>query len=243
MQKSIYVQPLYCKFTLVYIFLDSIKISQLPKGSLIFMLFLVDSRKHWLHCQNMCSISCWTTLSWGEFCFLIQQLFTFDNMIVFYFHVCCKLLVLSFANRKEQQFVQILLCNTAITAALLFDNILYLIVYSGTISIRPNSATLLCYYSRYLKTLRNTNYCLCIPLSFQPLGYKVDDTKLKRAGLDYWPYPWIYHICFFNIEIFISFGFLVLIQKNFSTMQGSTRIKTVQQKPKTYDPLNQTEQH
>lgn len=23
----------------------------------------------------------------------------------------------------------------------------------------------------------------------QPLGYSVDDTKLKRAGLDYWPYP------------------------------------------------------
>ncbi|MQL90371.1 hypothetical protein Taro_022975 [Colocasia esculenta] len=23
----------------------------------------------------------------------------------------------------------------------------------------------------------------------EPLGYKVDDTKLKRAGLDYWPYP------------------------------------------------------
>lgn len=23
----------------------------------------------------------------------------------------------------------------------------------------------------------------------QPLGYKIDDTKLKRAGLDYWPYP------------------------------------------------------
>ncbi|KAF0897996.1 hypothetical protein E2562_001683 [Oryza meyeriana var. granulata] len=22
-----------------------------------------------------------------------------------------------------------------------------------------------------------------------PLGFKVDDTKLKRAGLDYWPYP------------------------------------------------------
>lgn len=23
----------------------------------------------------------------------------------------------------------------------------------------------------------------------QPLGFKVDNTKLKRAGLDYWPYP------------------------------------------------------
>ncbi|KAF9595999.1 hypothetical protein IFM89_006926 [Coptis chinensis] len=23
----------------------------------------------------------------------------------------------------------------------------------------------------------------------EPLGYKVDDSKLKRAGLDYWPYP------------------------------------------------------
>lgn len=25
----------------------------------------------------------------------------------------------------------------------------------------------------------------------QPLGFKVDDTKLKRAGLDYWPYPFV----------------------------------------------------
>ncbi|KAK2998530.1 hypothetical protein RJ639_024402 [Escallonia herrerae] len=23
----------------------------------------------------------------------------------------------------------------------------------------------------------------------EPLGFQVDDTKLKRAGLDYWPYP------------------------------------------------------
>ena len=23
----------------------------------------------------------------------------------------------------------------------------------------------------------------------QPLGFQVDDVKLKRAGLDYWPYP------------------------------------------------------
>jgi tRNA(Leu) C34 or U34 (ribose-2'-O)-methylase TrmL len=23
----------------------------------------------------------------------------------------------------------------------------------------------------------------------QPLGFQVDDAKLKRAGLDYWPYP------------------------------------------------------
>ena len=31
---------------------------------------------------------------------------------------------------------------------------------------------------------------ICLKFSFlQPLGYKVDDTKLKRAGLDYWPYP------------------------------------------------------
>lgn len=36
--------------------------------------------------------------------------------------------------------------------------------------------------------LQNTNDRLCI----QPLGFQVDDTKLKRAGLDYWPYPWIY---------------------------------------------------
>lgn len=28
-----------------------------------------------------------------------------------------------------------------------------------------------------------------IVLPFQPLGFQVDDTKLKRAGLDYWPYP------------------------------------------------------
>lgn len=151
------------------------------------MLFLVDSRKHWLHCQNMCSISCWTTLSWGEFCFLTQQLFTFDNMIVFYFQICCKLLALSSANRKKQQFL-----ITAAPLQPLFDNILYLIVYRGTILIRPNSATLLRHYSRYLTMLQNTNYSLCIALSFQPLGYKVDDTKLKRAGLDYWPYPQIY---------------------------------------------------
>ena len=26
---------------------------------------------------------------------------------------------------------------------------------------------------------------------FQPLGYKVEDSKLKRAGLDYWPYPMV----------------------------------------------------
>lgn len=24
---------------------------------------------------------------------------------------------------------------------------------------------------------------------FQPLGFQIDDVKLKRAGLDYWPYP------------------------------------------------------
>lgn len=24
---------------------------------------------------------------------------------------------------------------------------------------------------------------------FQPLGYTIEDSKLKRAGLDYWPYP------------------------------------------------------
>lgn len=23
----------------------------------------------------------------------------------------------------------------------------------------------------------------------QPLGFQIDDNKLKRAGLDYWPYP------------------------------------------------------
>jgi len=101
---------------------------------------------------------------------------------------------------------------------------LYLIVYRGTILIRPNLTTPLRHYSRYLTMLQNTNHSLCIALSFQPLGYKVDDTKLKRAGLDYWPYPWIYHICFFNVWIF----------KNVSTMQGSTRIKTVWHKPKTY---------
>lgn len=28
----------------------------------------------------------------------------------------------------------------------------------------------------------------------QPLGFKVDDTKLKRAGLDYWPYPMMHFI-------------------------------------------------
>lgn len=28
----------------------------------------------------------------------------------------------------------------------------------------------------------------CLFLS-QPLGFQVDDAKLKRAGLDYWPYP------------------------------------------------------
>lgn len=26
-------------------------------------------------------------------------------------------------------------------------------------------------------------------LFWQPLGYKIEDSKLKRAGLDYWPYP------------------------------------------------------
>jgi tRNA (cytidine/uridine-2'-O-)-methyltransferase len=30
---------------------------------------------------------------------------------------------------------------------------------------------------------------ICLIFFLQPLGYKVDDTKLKRAGLDYWPYP------------------------------------------------------
>ena len=24
---------------------------------------------------------------------------------------------------------------------------------------------------------------------WQPLGFQIDDAKLKRAGLDYWPYP------------------------------------------------------
>lgn len=47
----------------------------------------------------------------------------------------------------------------------------------------------------------------------QPLGFQVDDTKLKRAGLDYWPYP---ALCFelkdFSDIIFlykISFNLLV----------------------------------
>ncbi|KAF8690153.1 hypothetical protein HU200_041393 [Digitaria exilis] len=36
--------------------------------------------------------------------------------------------------------------------------------------------------------------CICSrPASCRgkPLGFKVDDTKLKRAGLDYWPYPFV----------------------------------------------------
>jgi len=96
-------------------------------------------------------------------------------------------------HRKKQKFVQIMLLNTAIAPLWpLFDNILYLKAFLGTIWIHPNSSRLLRHYTCYLTTLQNTNNSLCIPLSFQPLGYKVDDTKLKRAGLDYWPYPWIY---------------------------------------------------
>ncbi|CAN6453674.1 unnamed protein product [Victoria cruziana] len=30
--------------------------------------------------------------------------------------------------------------------------------------------------------------CLCNPLLKFPLGFQIDDAKLKRAGLDYWPY-------------------------------------------------------
>ncbi|XP_066351626.1 uncharacterized protein [Miscanthus floridulus] len=34
-----------------------------------------------------------------------------------------------------------------------------------------------------------------------PLGYKVDDTKLKRAGLDYWPYPSVGCILYVVVKI------------------------------------------
>ncbi|KAL3832918.1 hypothetical protein ACJIZ3_007654 [Penstemon smallii] len=32
----------------------------------------------------------------------------------------------------------------------------------------------------------------------EPLGFQVDDTKLKRAGLDYWPYPLLKPFCHFK---------------------------------------------
>ncbi|BBG96330.1 AGAMOUS-like 26 [Prunus dulcis] len=33
--------------------------------ALRFLLSLADSWKYRLHCQNMCSISCWTSPSWA----------------------------------------------------------------------------------------------------------------------------------------------------------------------------------
>uniref|UniRef100_A0A2P2IP76 Uncharacterized protein tRNA/rRNA methyltransferase SpoU family protein n=1 Tax=Rhizophora mucronata TaxID=61149 RepID=A0A2P2IP76_RHIMU len=47
-----------------------------------------------------------------------------------------------------------------------------------------------------------------------PLGFQIDDTKLKRAGLDYWPYPCIFHKC--HSFLFLSFDqLLVLLYQQF----------------------------
>ncbi|KAJ0038050.1 hypothetical protein Pint_24038 [Pistacia integerrima] len=42
-----------------------------------------------------------------------------------------------------------------------------------------------------------------------PLGFQVDDTKLKCAGLDYWPYPNIYFICSSSLLVLLG-GILFL---------------------------------
>ncbi|CAN1168963.1 Putative tRNA (cytidine(34)-2'-O)-methyltransferase [Linum perenne] len=39
-----------------------------------------------------------------------------------------------------------------------------------------------------------------------PLGFKIDDTKLKRAGLDYWPYP-----CVFIFHVLASYYLLISV--------------------------------
>lgn len=40
----------------------------------------------------------------------------------------------------------------------------------------------------------------------EPIGFQVDDAKLKRAGLDYWPYPMKNLVCFLHLVIFCSSG-------------------------------------
>ena len=42
----------------------------------------------------------------------------------------------------------------------------------------------------------------------QPLGFRVDDAKLKRAGLDYWPYPLKYFIEIITPLFFLSTSIL-----------------------------------
>lgn len=48
--------------------------------------------------------------------------------------------------------------------------------------------------------------------SFQPLGFQVDDTKLKRAGLDYWPYLRLYFYMQIYCIDFLQNNFLMLHQ-------------------------------
>lgn len=115
----------------------------------IFILSLADSRKHRLHCQNMCSIGCWATLSWGEYCCLIIQF-----LILFNF------LSLNYVSRELNNFPV---------------SLNFFTIFGGIFS--PNVHLFL----------------------FQPLGFQVDSTKLKRAGLDYWPYPHIWNTRFFPL--------------------------------------------
>jgi hypothetical protein len=51
-------------------------------------------------------------------------------------------------------------------------------------------AFVLLYPSGVLCSLKSY-FDFSLSLYLQPLGFNVDDTKLKRAGLDYWPYPFI----------------------------------------------------
>ncbi|KAG0584018.1 hypothetical protein KC19_3G179200 [Ceratodon purpureus] len=49
----------------------------------------------------------------------------------------------------------------------------------------------------------------CVGLHLvEPMGFKIEDSKLKRAGLDYWPYPlWIHMIlrhCLYHSRVSVS---------------------------------------
>ncbi|KAK8957906.1 hypothetical protein KSP39_PZI000069 [Platanthera zijinensis] len=52
----------------------------------------------------------------------------------------------------------------------------------------------------------------------EPLGYKVDDTKLKRAGLDYWPYP-------FHLYVVVKIhGSWTEFREYFALQEGEKRL-------------------
>jgi len=59
-----------------------------------------------------------------------------------------------------------------------------------------------------------------------PLGFKVDDTKLKRAGLDYWPYPFLGYKLSTKYDTQWSISIQIYIFHPFLSHQYATLITT-----------------